>query len=282
MRDYDVRLKEATRTLSFTDFPTQVVIETIAACNLRCPACPSHLLERPRGEMSDELFHKLIDEIAAEGPDTEMYPAYMGEPLLSRRIFDHLRYAKALGLTKIYMNTNAMLLTEEASRQLVSSGVDRIIVSIDGFSAETYEPRRRGGVYEKVKAQTEHLLRCRDEAASPLEVWVQMIVDKGNAHEEEAFKAHWLEKGAIVKIRPQLTWGGRVGAWDGKAAMCDADHEARFDLGDARRQTLKEIWNATFRELREKHLQGDFSHPLCRDCHDWKVGKSEVFRPDGR
>jgi len=130
-----------------------------------------------------------------------------------------------------------------------------------------------------------------------------MLVDEGNAEEEEKLKEFWLSEGAIVKIRPQLTWGGRIGKnylsdvnldripcpwlmrqiviiWNGRVAMCDADHEANCNLGTFGTQSIKEIWNTSFKHLREMHLHDDFSHPLCFNCHDWKVGKSETFYPN--
>ena len=303
MRNLDERLKEAVETLKFTNFPVQVVVETTAFCNLKCGACPSRMLTRKRGEMDFSLFTGIVDEISAESPDTELYPAYMGEPLLYKDLFRGIRYAKDKGLSKIYLNTNAMLMSDEACSSLLDCGVDRIIVSIDGFSDSTYEARRIGGVYETVRQNTLNLLRKTAKAHSNLEVWVQMIVDEGNECEEERFQEFWLPTGAIVKIRPQLTWGGRTGenylsdiridrvpcpwlmrqiviTWNGQIAMCDADHEAQCNLGAFTSQSIKEVWNTSFKNLREKHLQGDFSHHLCRDCHDWKVGKSRTFHPN--
>lgn len=303
MRDFDSRLKQAQATLCETSFPKQVIIETTAICNLRCPACPSRLLDRPRGKMSAELFRKIIDEIAAEAPDTEIYPAYMGEALGHPRLFEDLAYAVGKGIRTIILNTNAMLLNEVACAKLVAGGILRVIISIDGHSAETYEARRVGGKYEKVVENTLRLLGMVRKAGSPLEVWVQLIVDEENGAEEKPFTAFWLAEGANVKVRPQLTWGGRVGGrllstvtlervpcawlmrqivvtWNGHVALCDADHEAKLHLGDITRQSIKEVWDGPFRRLQEAHMAGDFSHPLCAGCEDWKVGKSEVSRPE--
>jgi len=303
MKDFSSRLDKAKQTLCFTKFPTQIILETVAGCNLRCLACPSHLLLRKKGEMAPQLFHKIIDEVAKENPDTEIYPAYMGEPLLYQPLFELIRYAKARGLTKIFLNTNGMLLDDNVCKHILDCELDRVIVSIDGFSAQSYEERRVGGNYRKVVDNTLNLLRhLQQRKNSTLQIWAQMIVDQGNRKEEAAFIEFWRAQGAWVKIRPQLSWGNRVGdgylsrvqldritcpwlmrqiviAYDGKAVMCDADHEAKCDLGDLNSHTVKEIWNSSFRELRERHIRGDYSHPLCQDCHDWKVGKSELYPP---
>ena len=304
MRKFAVRLEEAQRTIEFTQFPTQVVVETTAFCNLRCNACPCSLLDRGRGQMDIELFKRIIREIVENDPNTEVYPAYMGEPLMYKHIFEALSFAKSEGIRKLYLNTNALLLNPESSRRLLETGVDRVTVSLDGFSKETYESRRVGGDYDIVLNNTRELLRIKQECQSPTEIWVQLIVDEGNEHEEQAYIDYWLKQGAIVKVRPQLTWGGRVGenylshveldripcpwlmrqivlTWDGKAAMCDADHEAAQNLGSLAESSIKEIWQTSFKELRERHLANDFEHPLCKNCHDWKVGKSDVYHPEG-
>lgn len=303
MRSFQTRIGEAVATIARTSFPTQVILETVAGCNLACPACPSHLLDRPKGKIPYDLAIKVIDEIAEVQPSTELYPAFMGEGLLHPRFFDIVGHARRQGLERIYFNTNAMRLDARAAERLLSSGVHRVIVSIDGHSPATYEERRVNGVYRTVRDNTLALLdKATAHGGDCPEIWVQMIVDDGNAHEEENFVRFWLDHGAVVKVRPQLTWGGRVGrnslaglrvervpcpwlmrqvivTWEGQIGLCDADHEAALELGNVGRTTLAKIWNDTLSPLRERHLAGDFDHPLCRHCDDWKVGKSEVHRP---
>lgn len=300
--DLRARLQEAVKTISLTDFPTQVIVESIAVCNLECPACPSRLLERPRGRMDMGLFRKIVDEMARENPDCELYLAFMGEALLYKDLFQAIHYAREQGLRRILLNTNATKLDAKARAGLIDAAPHRVIVSIDGHSAATYGARRVGGDYVTVRDNTLALLREVRESGAPVSVWVQMIVDDGNAHEEESFKAFWLEAGAVVKTRPQLTWGGRVGrnfladltlervpcpwlmrqivvTWDGSVGMCDADHEAALSLGNVRDMTIREVWNGRLAELRRAHMAGDFSFSLCTTCDDWKVGKSKTFFP---
>ena len=299
MRNFKVRIEEAVQTLTLTKFPIQVVVEVVAFCNLKCEACPSRILKRQRGEISLKLFKQIIDEIASEYPNTELYPAYMGEPFLYKDLFEAINYARQKGLTKIFLNTNAMLLDDEICDKILDSGVSKIIASIDGFSAETYEARRIGGDYKQVVENVLNLLQKVHHKNHPLEVWTQMIIDDGNKHEEDSFIDFWLSRGAKVKIRPQLAWGNRITnnylskikidripcpwlmrqiivGWDGKVIMCDADHEAECDLGDVNQQSIKSIWNTSFKNLQERHLDNDFNHLLCKNCHDWKVGKSDL------
>lgn len=302
MKSAQLRIDDAVRTLRMTDFPTQVILELSAGCNLACPACPSHVLDRKKGWVSEDVARRTIDEVADENPQTEFYVAFMGEALLHKKFFDIIGYAEERRLGNIVLNTNATLLESATRDRLVASSIKRIIVSIDGASADTYEKRRVNGVFDEVRDNTLALLALAHRTSGAPEIWVQMIVDNGNAHEEEAFKRFWLDRGATVKIRPQLSWGGRVGngemakvkldrvpcPWlmrqiivtaEGAFAMCDADHEARLELGNIQDRTIRSVWNGSLRRMRERHLADDFSHALCRSCDDWKVGKSEVFHP---
>jgi len=148
------------------------------------------------------------------------------------------------------------------------------------------------------------LKTARENSWSHPEIWVQMIVMDQNEHEEEAFRKFWLEAGAVVKVRPRLSWGERVEApnlkrldiardfpcpwlmrqmvvaWDGQMLMCGADHEAKYPVGNVSEMSLKEAWNGALKRRREMHQKNDFRFPLCVKCEDWKVGLSEFYRSD--
>src|SRR6059058_5357275 len=100
-------LEDVKSTLVKTQFPVSVIVETIAYCNLRCCMCPQPALKRARGEMDFEIFRKIADEIALENPNTDLWLALMGEPLmLSNRLLAIIAYAKRKGVKKVHLNTN--------------------------------------------------------------------------------------------------------------------------------------------------------------------------------
>ena len=143
-------LKHQASMLVELDFPRQVIVEPVNWCNLDCIMCPSSDLTRKRGMMEFDLFAKICDEIAAENPDTKLWPAIMGEPLLAgKRLIEMLAYAakKQVG---IYLNTNAMLLTNSSINKIQEYGVKEVIVGIDAFTAQTYDKIRREGDFERV------------------------------------------------------------------------------------------------------------------------------------
>jgi radical SAM protein with 4Fe4S-binding SPASM domain len=251
--------------------------------------------------MPYDLFKRIVDEIAAENPETELYPAFMGEPLMYRPIMDGIKYAKAKGLKKVYINTNSMLMGEKQARELLDAGPDRIIASIDGFSKSTYEERRIKGNYERVLENVQRLLKLKYEGNYKVDIWTQLIIDEGNQHEEAEYVKFWTDLGANVKVRSQITWGGHAQAvqknyladvkvdripcpwlvrqmgiaWNGDVVLCNADPEAQAGMGNIYKQSIKEVWMTKFRDIQLQHQDGDFSHPFCKNCDDWKAGKSD-------
>jgi len=168
--------------------PISLSIEPTTACNLRCPECPSGLrsFTRATGKLEQELFTKTIDELA----DTLMYLIFyfQGEPYLHPQLLDMVAYASR---NSIYTatSTNAHFLTDDIARQTVESGLDRMIISIDGASQETYESYRKTGELDKVLEGTEKILYWRKKLKSrtPNVVW-QFLVVKPNEHEIPAIK----------------------------------------------------------------------------------------------
>lgn len=286
-------------------FPKVVLIDTVSFCNLRCSMCVHPSMTRPKGYMSDELFRKIVDEIAEEDPSIRVWMVFFGEALILRRhrptIFDKIRYAKQAGLTDVVMNSNANLLDREAARTLIESGLDAVYIGIDAFHPETYARVRVGGDYQRVVENTKHLLRLKEElkSATP-EVYVQFVEMDCNTREKEDFIAFWNDQGATVKIRPKVSWAGLIEApnltlgeqdrWPcywamqsmsitdrGKVVTCAVDLDARYVAGDLNQSTIKEVWNGPLKRLRELHKAGEYSQlpAVCRDCRDWQSARAD-------
>ncbi|MBV8723313.1 MAG: radical SAM protein [Candidatus Eremiobacteraeota bacterium] len=288
-------------------FPSVVLLDTVSYCNLKCSMCFHKKMQRPKGFMPWELAKKCIDEIAQVNPGARVWMVFFGEPLVRRRykptIFDLIEYAKVRGLTDVVLNSNANLLDGPTARAVVDSGLDAIYIGIDAFSPDTYARVRVGGDYENVVDNVLGLLALkRTMGVSHPDVFVQFVEMDENAAEKDAFVAFWTAAGAKVKIRPKVSWAGKVDApnlelgnderWPcywamrsmsvtdrGKAVTCAVDLDARFVAGDVNRQTLAEIWNGPLRELRERHRRGDWNAlpPHCRDCRDWQAASAEYY-----
>jgi radical SAM protein with 4Fe4S-binding SPASM domain len=163
--------------------PMSIAIEPTTSCNLRCPECPSGLrsFTRPRGMLNPVFFEKLINELAPTLQYLTFY--FQGEPYLNPNFLDMV--AKAVK-KNIYTatSTNAHYLDDENARRTVESGLDRLIISIDGTTQETYEQYRIGGQLSKVISGTQSILKWKKQLKSKTpHVIFQFLVVKPNEHQ---------------------------------------------------------------------------------------------------
>jgi radical SAM protein with 4Fe4S-binding SPASM domain len=173
------------RTVHNGYMPVAMAIEPTTSCNLRCPECPSGLrsFTRPTGMLSEDLFQRLIDQVK----DSLMYLTFyfQGEPYLHKGFLTMVNYAHKKGIYTS-TSTNAHYLDPNSARDTVQSGLDRIIISIDGTSQETYESYRIGGSLSKVIEGTKNLIAAKKElkASTPF-ISFQFLVVRPNEHQIE-------------------------------------------------------------------------------------------------
>lgn len=169
--------------------PIAISVEPTTSCNLRCPQCPSGLrsFSRPVGMLQGDLYKGIIDDLAPTLAYLILY--FQGEPYLNPDFLDMVAYAHK---KKIYTatSTNAHYLKPENAKKTVESGLDRVIISIDGTTEDTYKKYRIGGSLEKVLEGTKNLVAAKRAAKSstPHIIW-QFIVFKHNEHQIEDMKA---------------------------------------------------------------------------------------------
>lgn len=168
--------------------PFSVSIEPTTSCNLQCPECPSGLrsFNRPTGMLSYENFINIIDQLKKKLIYLNLY--FQGEPFLNKDFCKMVKYASD---AKIYTSTssNAHFINKKLAEEIVKSGLDRIIISIDGVSNETYIKYRKGGNLNKVLDGTVNLINAKKQlrSSTPFIIW-QFIVFKHNEHEIETIK----------------------------------------------------------------------------------------------
>jgi radical SAM protein with 4Fe4S-binding SPASM domain len=136
--------------------------------------------------LSSNLFRTTIDELHRSLLYLILY--FQGEPYLHPQFLELVRYAAS---KKIYTatSTNAHYLTDANAKKTVESGLDRLIISIDGTTQETYEAYRVGGKLEKVLEGTRNILKWKKELKSQTpHVIFQFLVVQPNEHEVEEIK----------------------------------------------------------------------------------------------
>ncbi len=168
--------------------PVAISFEPTTSCNLRCPECPSGLrsFTRPTGMLDPDFFKKVIDEIHKDLLYLIFY--FQGEPFLNPAFLDLVKYAVS---KKIYTatSTNAHYLNDTNAKKTIESGLDRLIISIDGTTQETYESYRVGGQLNKVLEGARNIVKWKRELKSSTpHIIFQFLVVKPNEHQLEDVK----------------------------------------------------------------------------------------------
>ncbi|HMU70621.1 MAG TPA: radical SAM protein, partial [Chitinophagales bacterium] len=168
--------------------PISISFEPTTSCNLRCPECPSGLraFTRPTGMLNQDFFRDTIDAIHKDLTYLIFY--FQGEPYLNPAFLDMVAYANK---KKIYTatSTNAHYLNDENARKTIESGLDRLIISIDGTTQDVYQQYRVGGNLEKVLEGARNIVKWKKEMRSKTPfVIFQFLVVKPNEHQIEDVK----------------------------------------------------------------------------------------------
>lgn len=168
--------------------PFTINFEPTTACNLRCPECPSGLRQfsRPTGNLKADFFRSSIDELAQHLLYLIFY--FQGEPYINPDFLDMVAHAKDKGIYTI-TSTNGHFLNDTNSRRTIESGLDRLIISIDGTTQEVYEQYRKAGKLEVVLQGVRNIVKWKKELASMTpHIVIQFLVVKPNEHQIKEIK----------------------------------------------------------------------------------------------
>ena len=163
--------------------PFAASIEPTTACNLGCPECPSGLKQftRNTGKLGVAENRQMLRNLGKQLFYVNYY--FQGEPFLNP---DFLQLIKDAKRQRIYTatSTNAHFINEENARDIVCSGLDRLIISIDGLTQETYEQYRNKGQLSKVLEGTKALVEAKRKLnRSTPHLIFQFLAVKPNEHE---------------------------------------------------------------------------------------------------
>jgi radical SAM protein with 4Fe4S-binding SPASM domain len=288
--------------------PMSISIEPTTSCNLRCPECPSGLrsFTRPTGMLDQELFRRVIDELAPTLSYLTFY--FQGEPFIHPRFLEMVKYASDKGIYTA-TSTNGHYLKDDVARAVIESSLDRLIISIDGTSQDTYQSYRIGGSLEKVIEGARNVIRWKKKLKSRTpHVVFQFLVVKPNEHQvpevyslarelgvdqvvlktaqiydykngsplipsQEKYSRYKQLSDGSYKIKNEWhnecwkMWHSCVVTWDGKVVPCCFDKDAHFILGDVSEQSFKEIWNGQkYDQFRTSLLRSRSEIEICKNC----------------
>lgn len=224
-----------------------------------------------------------------------------GDPLLHPKLGALLSGIQQAGAWGLHVTTSGLTLAGETAETLVdpASGVDVLSVTLGASQASTWSELSggTGDEFAAIVANVDAFLELRDQGSPdqlPLVV-IEAVKVRENAGELlELFDRWWPHADGVVirgfdhragaladrdplpllpgQRRPcaKLLAGTMSLLADGRWALCPADVEARFVLGAGTEADPVDLWSsASMASLREQHVGGDFSHPLCRDCRSW-------------
>ena len=163
------------------NFPTYVEVETVNACNARCPMCTIADWERGFAPMTDQLFGKIASELIDHAPELKRVNLYRdGEPLIDNKLADRVAILKEGGISDVAIATNVSLLNEARSTDLLNAGLDTVVMSIDSLNKDVFESIRVRLNFEEVLENALRFIRLRDQIRPETKVWVRMIQQEAN------------------------------------------------------------------------------------------------------
>jgi radical SAM protein with 4Fe4S-binding SPASM domain len=178
----------ATRKARHWGYPMSISVEPTSQCNLGCTECPTGMqtLTRISGKLTNSLFKKIIDQVHKKTAYLTLY--FQGEPYMNRNFFDFVSYARSKNIY-VTTSTNAHYFTEHNIQKTIESGLNRLIISVDGTTQEIYEHYRRGGNLEVVLEGTRKLIEYKKKTGSKTPYTIlQFVVFRKNEHQIEEIK----------------------------------------------------------------------------------------------
>lgn len=297
--------------------PYELIIDPSNICNLHCQLCPVGLNKegRDRRNLDFQDFKLILDELGEYLINLHLYN--WGEPFLNKDIFKMIEYAKKFRI-KVIISSNLNYYDDNFGRQMVESGLDKLIVSLDGADREAVSGYQNGNDYNKVINNMKNLVLLKEELKSkkPFIQWRFLVTRYNEAQIKEAreiaksigincfelakircemgdevlknslqqyesvcvflpvnqyYSLYNYKTGQKKKIKKECSflWSRTVINSDLGVSPCCAIFSSKFDFGNLRENSFKEIWNNSMYQKARKiiALAGDFSDDIiCNVC----------------
>ncbi|MBU0477500.1 radical SAM protein [bacterium] len=164
--------------------PPILQIEPTNICNLHCLTCATGagIMKRPQTLMPFGMYRNIIDQVKDYACFVALWS--WGEPFINKDVFRMIRYAKDNGLL-VHTSTNGHFFdNREYAAQVIDSGLDSLIVAVDGLDQTIYQKYRKGGNFDLVVKSIKNLIAERESKGKkhPL-IILRFIVMKHNEHQ---------------------------------------------------------------------------------------------------
>ncbi|CAD5990010.1 S-adenosyl-L-methionine-dependent 2-deoxy-scyllo-inosamine dehydrogenase [Planktothrix tepida] len=229
---------------------TTLAIEINEACNRKCDWCPNSKNQRKNGFIDEEIFYKIIDQMAEIKFVGRVTFNQYNEPLLDNRLPKFIRYVRQkLSSSYIYLNTNGDFINIELWTLLRKEGLDYVNIS-------QYD----GKINQNIKKVLESL---DNEEKKHFGVH---IFDTSKIN-NRAGLVNTTSKLPLKKFcfRP---FSQLCVTYEGKVVLCCNDYFGQIEIGDVKTTPIKEIWeNEIFVRYRKELKKGNRADlELCKTC----------------
>jgi radical SAM protein with 4Fe4S-binding SPASM domain len=274
-------------------FPDHVDLEIASACNLNCPMCYTITDEFKkhvkRAFMDFDLFKKLVDECAAHGVYS-IRLSLRGEAFLHKQVVEMIAYAKSKGIKEVSSLTNLYSLPPEKFEVAMKAGLDWLTISFDGLNG-VYEQVRYPAKFQEMYERVKDFKAIKDRHGSIKPVIKIQTLWPAIKDDPMAYYKAFDPYSDNIASNPLIDylhndWQGAieyednftcpvlfqrlvVGS-DGVVLLCSNDEMGKFVVGDANKESLKQIWRGErMTEARRLHIEhcGHFEIPCCRECY---------------
>ena len=199
-----------------------------ARCNLKCTMSPRNDPNFQEGEMSYEMFTRIMDQLPFL---REVQIGGLGEPLLHRDFFKMIEYARRRKIRSV-VTTNGTLLNQQNIQRIIQSGLGALHASIDSADPEVYKSIRVGARLEVVAENVKSLCDQRAKEGSRLEIIMNSILMRQNYRQ----------------VEDMIRLCAKVGA----DSISFSDMQYTFDVGISRRsESLRLIPESEKDEIRK-------------------------------
>jgi len=285
--------------------PLVIKIEPTNICNFQCPGCRTGSGEdkSPRGQINFEDYKRIIDKTHKYAFKVILY--MWGEPLINKDIFRMIRYAASKNLA-VQISSNMNVFRSGYAEEIVDSGLEHLIVAMDGVSQGVYEKYRVGGKVEKVVKNVELIMEARKQRGARFPVLeMQYIVFPHNRDEIDKAEMMAERLGADTftvidstintnpagaRLRNGLPrkpdkcnslWMMACFNWDGSFSPCCDSVDDSF--GNVLEEDLKALWNSDkIRKSRSLHTSNPTKEGPATKCSRCRIyGSYVTFLPEG-
>ncbi len=275
---FSIKIQKKLKVQRVWGLPYRYKVDPTNVCQLHCPLCPTGLKHdfRSKGFLDESKYKNFVDQIAGSAIMLDLFG--WGEPVLHPQIASIISYASQQGVF-VRLSTTLHGMGSMGLEKLVGSGLDAMIVAVDGSDDATHQKIRAGGDLSQVLDSLKELVELKQAMGKRLpHITVRMLVNRTNEHQISAVKTmvqdlgvdaftvgsvaintqdasqaeEWLPKESRISayagtLKNQGScedlWEAMVVNWEGGVAPCCWEYHHENDVGNAFEKPVSEIWN---------------------------------------